>query len=249
MGRKTEEIRKRIERAEEKRGRQLTKKEIRTITKKVQQKYRRQNFIRAALLALGIGTAGIAGKKLLDSGKQQPQIETTNKKQVSKEFIESLAVDLDNQIIQNESKFEENHVIQEFLERYNSTYNTNITEKELSYLKSSPDYLGIDENGEYVFDYTENTPVESYIEKSIDNHIGSIYAVVTGGKIITSLGEVNYDVSNINTKRIKTKDGIEYLQSENTLNWLEGKDKQEKEQILNEVENKYQQRLQEKEGR
>lgn len=77
MSKKTNEIRKRIQIAEEKRGRALTKKERQKIEKNVISKYRRENFIRGAFLALGL-TIGAGGHALLSSGNNK--VEEDNEK-------------------------------------------------------------------------------------------------------------------------------------------------------------------------
>ena len=92
MSSKTKEIRKRIQIAEERQGRELTKTEIQRIEKKVIKKYRRENFIRGAFLAMGI-TIGAGGHALLTAGNEKVQenktqtettIDNTEKQQSTK---------------------------------------------------------------------------------------------------------------------------------------------------------------------
>lgn len=66
MSKKTNEIRERIQIAEEKRGRELTEKEKQKIEKNVILKYRRKNFIRGGIAAIvsALGIGGVAGSTI-----------------------------------------------------------------------------------------------------------------------------------------------------------------------------------------
>lgn len=274
MGKKTNEIRMRITKAEEKKGEPLTKQERRNIEAKVQRKYRRQNIIRGAFLALGIG-AGATGTYLLTEGKAPKDVEITQDENETdikiKENEENkelnISVNKDREVFINEIKVnipeekqnieetpkiqntqepkqtqkpeeQNSKVIQEILDEYNEKYNTDLEESDISYLKSTPNFLGIDANGKYIQDYKENTEIKDYILGEYG--IGPIYIILNNKeeKIIASMGEIEKELVDVDTKIVMSEEGKEYIASENKINLTENKDQETKESIYKALESK-----------
>lgn len=151
------EIRRRIEKAEEKawqEGRELTSKEIRKIEKTVIKKHRRENLIRALFLTMGIGigVVGHAGYDLLTSGNGSTGVITEIDKDKVKplnpinmsDLIEGEIREKITKEINNLESPEEilNYVKEIYMKAYNEEYNTNITTENLQIHKSRFD-IGI----------------------------------------------------------------------------------------------------------
>lgn len=241
MGKKTDEIRRRIKIAEEKKGRRLFRKEREVIEKAVIKEFRRKNAIKAVLVALGITTIGAAGKHaLLPEGNNNKIEKQETLKRENNEFIKGLqshGIKIDTEKFTKELQNEE--IIFDILKEYNEKYGTELNKEDISYIKSKPQFLGIDENGTYIQDYKENTPVKEYEEE--EEKIGNIYIMINNkdNKIISSLGEVSSEITNIDTKIVMDRNGTEYLESDKKINIIEGKDEQTKQKIYEALEQEY----------
>lgn len=209
-------IRKKIEEEKikkEENGEKLTKEERRGIIKKEKRKCRRRATWIAITAALGI-TAGTKGIKLLEAPKDnnikiEEQVGNENKRN---SFIEKNKVKINPTIENKEEAFQLKDILEE--------YNYNIENENIGYIKSNPAFLYVDDNKDYIFDYKEKTNVNNYITNDKENFIGNIYTLVnkTDNTIITSIGEVNSKVVNIDVKQIKlNSNNKEYVRGENTI--------------------------------
>lgn len=267
--RSSEEIKKRIERSEKKLGRELTKNERRKIEKKVIRKHRRENFIRGLFLAAGV-FLGASGVKALDSGKniekqhnQQTQEAIINSKEnISQnekyvkdnksqedKFRDSLIVDKDE--LNKKTKEEEidyEKIEQKIIDEYNQEYNDNLTKEETSIIQSTPQFVGIDKNNNYIQDYKQETPVVQYKT----NGIGNIYVAIDNRdeKIIYSVGKIEGKIVNVDTKVVQTyNDGKrkEYFESNNNLDITKNKDEKEVNNIYDTLEHEFEEQQKQKE--
>lgn len=239
MSSKTKEIRKRIQIAEEKKGRELTKTEKQKIEKKVIKKYRRENLIRGAFLAIGI-TIGAGGYALLTEGNNKPQenpqqtettIDNTEKKQsTEKDFKENIKAITYSQITE------------EIAKEYNEKYNTSLSASDISYIQSNPQFLAIDDNGTYIQDYKQSQDYSQYITSGIKN----VYVFINknDNTIISSIGKVSNDIQNVDTKIVMGTEKKEYVESDKKIDITEGKNKEEKEEIYEAMQQKAQQKTQ-----
>ena len=242
MSKKTNEIRKRIKTAEEKKGGELTKKEIQKIERKVILKYRRENFIRGAFLALGI-TIGAVGYALLTSGdkiqdnssKQKTEIQLDNESETNNVFKNELKVDVNT--ISQEEKVNYEETLKQIIEEYNEKYSTDLSSEDINYIKSNPQFLGISDNGTYIQNYKQNTPVEKYISDGIND----IYIMINNknNTIITSLGEVDGKIQNIDTKVVMDNNRKEYFESDKKIDLTENKTQEQIEEIYDTLRNEY----------
>lgn len=253
MSKKTNEIRKRIQIAEEKKGRELTEKERQRIEKKVILKYRRENFIRGAFLAVGI-TIGAGGHALLTDGsntsketnnKQATEMQIDNQEKNNNSFKEDLKYNT-NTIIPEEnenSEIDYDEIISEILDEYNEKYNTELSSEDISYIKSNPQFLGISNDGTYIQDYKQNTPTEEYISDNIKD----IYIMINNkdNTIITSLGKVKGKIENIDTKVVMDSERDEYFESDKKINLTENKNEEQIEQIYDTLKNEYENEIEE----
>ena len=239
MSSKTKEIRKRIQIAEEKKGRELTKTEKQKIEKKVIKKYRRESLIRGAFLAIGI-TIGAGAHALLTEGNNKPQenpqqtettIDNTEKKQsTEKDFKENIKAITYSQITE------------EIAKEYNEKYNTNLSASDIAYIQSKPQFLAIDDNGTYIQDYKQSQDYSQYITSGIKN----VYVFINknDNTIISSIGKVSNDIQNVDTKIVMGTEKKEYVESDKKIDITEGKNKEEKEEIYEAMQQKAQQKTQ-----
>lgn len=216
-----------IEEKEKRSDIKLTKRQCETIMKKHSRKYniKRIEYIVAAVFA----TLGISKieKNALISGNDE-----NNKTEIMSELLEQtptfkdeIKVDLskeNNQVTKDYSQvINYEQLFVDSINQYNQKYGTDLEEKDIDLIKSSnTQYLGIDENGTYIQDYSQNTPVVEYIRNGTDkNNIGNIYIMINNkdNTIIGSLGKVNYEIVNIDTKIIMNYDRKEYLASDKKM--------------------------------
>lgn len=251
MSKKTNEIRIKIQKAEEKIGRQLTKKERQKIEKQVIRKYNRQNLIRGAFLALGI-VIGAGGHALLTAGnnpdkenKQEIEMEMDTQDETTNSFKEDLKVDIDSITTEKEENEEVDYdkIMSEILEEYNERYDAELSQEDISFIKSNPQFLGIKDDGTYIQDYKQNTPVQEYTKE----RIGDVYIIINNkdNTIITSLGKVKGQITNIDTKVVMDKDRKEYFESDKKIDLTGDKNKEEVEQIYEAIQNEYEKDLEE----
>lgn len=253
MSKKTNEIRKRIQIAEQRKGRELTEKERQKIERKVILKYRRENFIRGAFLAVGIAI-GAGGHALLTDGsntskdtnnKQSTEMQIDNQEKNNNSFKEDLKYNT-NTIIPEENENNEidyDKIISEILEEYNEKYNTELSSEDISYIKSNPQFLGISDDGTYIQDYKQDTPTEEYIYDDIKD----IYVMINNrdNTIITSLGKVEGEIKNIDTKVVMDSERNEYFESDKKIDLTENKKQEQIEQIYDSLKNEYEKEIEE----
>ena len=249
--RSSEEIRRRIKSKEKREGRPLSKQERRKIEKNVIRKHRKENIIRALFLSLGI-VAGATTTKALDRGrtissnqpKQEQTIEqdstmanqaieqdstmtnqtteqynTQTKERTYDDFKDSLHVNSNDTINYNQ-------VEQEIINEFNQINNDNLTKDDVAYLLSKPQFIGIDENNQYIQDYKEETKVSQYKTSGI----GNIYVAIDrrDNSVIYSVGKIDNKVANVDTKVVMKNDSngqrIEYFKSNKAINPTLNKD-------------------------
>ena len=244
MSSKTKEIRKRIQIAEEKKGRELTKTEIQRIEKKVIKKYRRENFIRGAFLAMGI-TIGAGGHALLTAGNEKVQenktqtettIDNTEKQQSTKNETKEKNFKEDIKAVTY------SQITEEIAKEYNEKYNTNLSASDIAYIQSNPNFLAIDDNGTYIQDYKESENYNQYITSGIND----VYVFINKNDdtIISSIGKVSNDIQNVDTKIVMGTGRKEYVESDKKIDITQGKNKEEKEKIYKAMQQKAQQKTQ-----
>ena len=168
MSKKTNEIRRKIKEKEEKYKRKLTYKEVKRIEKDVLKKYNRRKKIAGIFLALGITTVGGATAGLLlasgsndvpeNAKKTEATIENSEKTDTSKKT---------NDFKENLQTLTYSQITEEIAKEYNEEYDTNLTASDISYIKSNPQYLTIDEDGTYVQDYRQSGENNEYIYDNI----------------------------------------------------------------------------------
>lgn len=223
---------------------ELTPQQRRRIEKNVIRKEQRKNRLRGILVALGITTVGVGGylasqnQKAEEVGKR-PEITEEQKDDKENNFKNQIKVeetDLNKENIE-ENNIDYEQIISEIIEEYNNEYDEDLKEEDLSYMKSNPQFLGIDKDGNYIQDYKEKAAVEKYITKDIDN----IYVVINNkdNTVITSLGKVEKDIRNIDTKIIKGYGGKEYLESKNKIDLTKNKNKDDIKNIYDAMKNEY----------
>ena len=81
--------------------------------------------------------------------------------------------------------------LEEIAKEYNEEYDTNLTASDISYIKSNPQYLTIDEDGTYVQDYRQSGENNEYIYDNIKD----VYVFINkkDDTIISSIGKVEND--------------------------------------------------------
>lgn len=252
MSKKTNEIIRRIQIKEEKLERKLTTKEKRKIEKSVIREYRRKNIIKGIFSTLGIITIGAGAHALLTDGSEHQQdnkteleMEIENQEEVTNTFKEELKVDIDaiTQEQNEENEVDYDKIMAEILDEYNEKYDIELTEEDISYIKSNPQFLGITDDGTYIQDYKQNTPVQEYI----DDGIKDIYVMINNNDntIISSLGKVDGKITNIDTKVVMDGQRNEYFESDKKIDLTEDKNQEEIEQIYETIENEYEKELEE----
>lgn len=240
---KSQEKAERIIRKNEKNlGRRLTEKEKQKIQERVKAKHRRENFIRAGFLALGI-PLGAGIHALTTSGDKTEDKDTKTKKKMQVVDEESKNPYKDTLKV-NFSSCIENEPIDyvQIINAYNKKYNTKLTAEDISLIKSTPQFLGISEDGTYIQDYKENTPVEGYI----DDNIEDIYIMINNkdNKIIASLGKIDGEIKNVDTKVVMTYEGDEFFESYQKIDLTKvtvekNKKRNQSEKIYDTLENQY----------
>lgn len=241
MNSKTKEIRKRIQIAEEKKGRKLTKTEKQKIEKKVIKKHRRENFIRGAFLAVGI-TIGTGGHALLTAGNNKVQENTTQTETTINDTEKQQSTEKERNFKEDVKVVTYNQITEEIAKEYNEKYNTNLSASDIKYIQSNPEFLFVDDKGTYIQDYKQSENYSKYIDSGIDD----IYVFINknDNTIISSVGKVSKDIQNINTKIVMGTDGKEYVESDKKIDITEGKDKEKKEKVYEAMQQKAQQKTQ-----
>lgn len=266
---KQRKIQERIKKIEAKKGRQLTEEEKQRIERKIKLKQRREKFIRGGFLALGI-TLGAGGHALATSGDKADDNDSKQKIEMQADEAERPVDDVEMQIddAKNAEKVDNketktknvykdtlkinqnispciNHEsvdYEQIIDAYNKKYDTDLTAEDISFIKSNPQFLGISEDGKYIQDYKEDTPVEEYI----DDNIEDVYIMINNkdNTIISSLGKVDGEIKNIDTKVVMTYEGDEFFESYQKIDLTnitvkKGKKTNQSEAIYNTLKNQY----------
>ena len=232
MSKKTNEIR-----------RKLTYKEVKRIEKDVLRKYNRRKKIAGIFLALGITTVGgVTAGLLLASGsndvpenakKTEATIENSEKTDTSKKT---------NDFKENLQTLTYSQITEEIAKEYNEEYDTNLTASDISYIKSNPQYLTIDEDGTYVQDYRQSGENNEYIYDNIKD----VYVFINkkDDTIISSIGKVENEVKNIDTNIVMLSGKQEYVESDKKIDITKGKDKEQLEEMYKAMQEKSKQKTQ-----
>ena len=122
----------------------------------------------------------------------------------------------------------------------NEEYDTKLSAADITYIKSNPQFLAIDNNGEYIQDYKQTQKYGSYIQDKIKN----IYVFINkeDNTIISSIGKVADKVQNIDTKIVMDSQRKEYISNNEKIDITQGKTSEEIEEIYNAMEIKQQEK-------
>ena len=125
---------------------------------------------------------------------------------------------------------------------YNEEYDTNLTASDISYIKSNPQYLTIDEDGTYVQDYRQSGENNEYIYDNIKD----VYVFINkkDDTIISSIGKVENEVKNIDTNIVMLSGKQEYVESDKKIDITKGKDKEQLEEMYKAMQEKSKQKTQ-----
>ena len=233
MSKKTNEIRRKIKEKEEKYKRKLTYKEVKRIEKDVLKKYNRRKKIAGIFLALGITTVGGATAGLLLASGSNDVPENSEKTDTSKKT---------NDFKENLQTLTYSQITEEIAKEYNEEYDTNLTASDISYIKSNPQYLTIDEDGTYVQDYRQSGENNEYIYDNIKD----VYVFINkkDDTIISSIGKVENEVKNIDTNIVMLSGKQEYVESDKKIDITKGKDKEQLEEMYKAMQEKSKQKTQ-----
>lgn len=147
------------------------------------------------------------------------QYNTQTKERTYDDFKDSLHVNSNDTINYNQ-------VEQEIINEFNQINNDNLTKDDVAYLLSKPQFIGIDENNQYIQDYKEETKVSQYKTSGI----GNIYVAIDrrDNSVIYSVGKIDNKVANVDTKVVMKNDSngqrIEYFKSNKAINPTLNKD-------------------------
>lgn len=241
-----------IREKEEEEGRKLNRKEKDKIVKRNGLKVSGKIAGIALMGALAIGGAA-KGVKTLTAGNQT-RIETENKKAQNTESQnkEENIIKTDKK---QESKSEQtpeekrksfmkensavtyNNVIENMVKQYNEQYGTNLSANDITYIKSHPQFLAMDNNGNYIQDYRQSEQYQNYLTDLNKNNV-DIYTFINkkDDKIVASVGKIYNKIENVDTKVVMNAQGKEYTESDKKLNIIDGKDREETQKIFDALE-------------
>ena len=133
-------------------------------------------------------------------------------------------------------------ITEEIAKEYNEEYDTNLTASDISYIKSNPQYLTIDEDGTYVQDYRQSGENNEYIYDNIKD----VYVFINkkDDTIISSIGKVENEVKNIDTNIVMLSGKQEYVESDKKIDITKGKDKERLEEMYKAMQEKSKQKTQ-----
>ena len=131
-------------------------------------------------------------------------------------------------------------ITEEIAKEYNEEYDTNLTASDISYIKSNPQYLTIDEDGTYVQDYRQSGENNEYIYDNIKD----VYVFINkkDDTIISSIGKVENEVKNIDTNIVMLSGKQEYVESDKKIDITKGKDKEQLEEMYKAMQEKSKQK-------
>ena len=166
MEKQTKKVKAEIKRINEKRikegKQQLRKAKKKKMIKKKKKARKREKLNRAIFIIFGILTGGVVLLNPANEPETKPTIETTidetkTTSDAKEEFTQSMKVKTYNQILED------------IANEYNEKYGTKLSPTDITYIKSNPQFLAIDNKGEYIQDYKETQKYDSYIQDRIKN--------------------------------------------------------------------------------
>ena len=195
-------VRKHIRKEEKIIKRKLSREErhefIKNDKKQIKKDFRRvalKSSVVGVLVAIGIiGTRAMLPEPKEDNVKVEQQYKTDNSKSKEEKFRKELQTE--TPVIQPKTEEKEESILKEIANK------CNLAEENIGIIKSCPRFLGIDKQGNYSFDYYEKTEI---VDSVRENDIGDLYTIVDkeNKQIISSIGEANCDIVNVNVKQIK----------------------------------------------
>ncbi len=236
-------VRRDIEKKEEKLGRKFTKEEKKEFRQKDIKKLRRKYAVIGILAAIGIGST-VTAIKLLDAPKENniTKIEQSQNKSKGEQFRQSVQHEVEPFVIKENQN--EKNITEQITQRYNDTYNEDLSEEDIGYIQSKPQFFKIDESDNYVFDYRENVEAKDY--KDNDYNRDTLYIIINkkDNEIISAIGEIDNKIVNVQAKQVMIEDK-EYLEGKETINLTvdesgNQKTQKEKDEIFKNVEKAFQ---------
>lgn len=229
-------------------GRKLDKKERHEFIKKDQKELRRK--MRWGVFVVGLAAVGITvgAKKMLPEPKDNPKayeqsIDDNQSKSKEEEYRESIKHNVESVDINNKE-----NIGKEIAEKYNAEYNADLSEKDIGYIKITPEFLRVDINGNYSLGKKDPYNFDLVV---YDEYIGDVYAIVDKReqKIISSVG-VEYNSSipdriiNIDVQETSAGDK-RYVKSDKTINLIENNKEKENKEIYERIKKAYNERVEE----
>lgn len=222
-----------------------------------------KNLIRILLVSAGIALTaiGISEVKQLDSGEKSKddnkKIESTTGKEISEDetkdienetgykivedntetrgkFVNVLKVDVQPETLP-EPEFDT--LVQDIVNEYNEIYNETLNNEDVGFYENRTNILGVDEQNNYFIDVENIYRTTNTISDGIDNKIENTYMVIDrrNDEVIASLGKVNGEYVDIDTRNIKTFSGKEYNGSDKTVKLTNLKDKKQLDEIYSKL--------------
>ena len=241
-----------IREKEEEEGRKLNRKEKDKIVKRNGLKVSGKIAGIALMGALAIGGAAKAVKTLTagnqtrienenkkaqntESQNKEENIIKTDKKQESKS--EQTPEEKRKSFMKENSAVTYNNVIENMVKQYNEQYGTNLSANDITYIKSHPQFLAMDNNGNYIQDYRQSEQYQNYLTDLNKNNV-DIYTFINkkDDKIVASVGKIYNKIENVDTKVVMNAQGKEYTESDKKLNIIDGKDREETQKIFDALE-------------
>lgn len=240
-------VRKHIREEEKKRGTEITGQERHEFIKN-DKKQIKKNFRRVALKSAFGGLLAALGITVVVKALPEPKnnitntIEQSESKSKGEQFKQRIQDGVEPIYIKENPNKE--NISEQIAEKYNSEYNKNLSQEDIGYIQSKPQFFKIDENGNYVFDYRENVKVKDY--KDNDYNRDTLYIIINkkDNEIISAIGEIDNKIVNVQAKQVMTE-GKEYLESKETLDLTldekgNQKSAEEKDKIYENIEKDYQ---------
>lgn len=128
-------------------------------------------------------------------------------------------------------------VVQNIINQYNEQYNETLNNEDVGFYENRTNILGVDEQNNYFIDVENIYRTTNTISDGIDNKIENTYMVIDrrNDEVIASLGKVNGEYVDIDTRNIKTFSGKEYNGSDKTVKLTNLKDKKQLDEIYSKL--------------
>ena len=170
-----------------------------------------------------------------ESQNKEENIIKTDKKQESKS--EQTPEEKRKSFMKENSAVTYNNVIENMVKQYNEQYGTNLSANDITYIKSHPQFLAMDNNGNYIQDYRQSEQYQNYLTDLNKNNV-DIYTFINkkDDKIVASVGKIYNKIENVDTKVVMNAQGKEYTESDKKLNIIDGKDREETQKIFDALE-------------